>query len=193
MAKRKIITLVITLGLILCCIGAVQAQNQISIVVNGKTVNSDTPPMMVNNRIMVPIRVVAEALNADVQYDPQSTTISITTKKASIPNTSTTTQAVQQQCIKLNGELTTWPFWTQTDGIYIEYRDCLQLLGTKYRAPWHIVAANTKSGTVILDGKVVDVTTHKFGDYTAISLNSLKSKQLIDFTWDAKTNNLILK
>lgn len=54
MKKRKILILVLTMGLILCGISIVQAQNQITIVVNGRTISSDTPPQIINDRTMVP-------------------------------------------------------------------------------------------------------------------------------------------
>lgn len=50
-------------------------------VVNGKKVKLDQKAFIVNNRTMVPVRFVSEALGADVQWDAKNLTIHITTKK----------------------------------------------------------------------------------------------------------------
>jgi hypothetical protein len=46
--------------------------------VNGKTVYLDTPPMMVRERVMVPLRFIAEAFGSDVKWYGASQTIEIT-------------------------------------------------------------------------------------------------------------------
>ncbi len=39
--------------------------------VNGKIVPLDAPPIIVNSRTLVPLRAIAEALGADVNWDPE--------------------------------------------------------------------------------------------------------------------------
>lgn len=51
---------------------------QIRILVNGNLIHPDVPPQMLNDRIMVPVRFIAEALGTDVKWDEQSQTITIT-------------------------------------------------------------------------------------------------------------------
>lgn len=58
------------------------AQGHISIVVNGRPIQSDVPPQNVNGRVMVPIRFVAEALGASVGYDPATRTVTVSTAPA---------------------------------------------------------------------------------------------------------------
>lgn len=127
-----------------------------------------------------------------MNFDSQSQTVIITKKAETSVQTPVQSQP-QQKLLKFNGEATTWPYWTEKDDIYIEYKDCIQLLTYKYRAPWHTVTANPKDKTIIIDSKVVDINTKTFGDFTAFSLNNLKANQLIDYTWDAANSNLVLK
>jgi hypothetical protein len=47
------------------------AANPIKLIVNGQEIKPDVPPQIINGRTMVPIRWVAEALGADVQWDEQ--------------------------------------------------------------------------------------------------------------------------
>ena len=52
-------------------IGAKQA------MVNDKTVNLDAPPIIINDRTLVPIRFVGEHLDAEFAWDPSSQTVTI--------------------------------------------------------------------------------------------------------------------
>ncbi|MFZ5898404.1 MAG: copper amine oxidase N-terminal domain-containing protein [Bacillota bacterium] len=52
----------------------------VKVLVNGKEVTGDVPAIVLDGRALVPLRLVAESLNADVVYDPVNRTVSI--KKA---------------------------------------------------------------------------------------------------------------
>jgi len=43
--------------------------SEISVELNGKKLEFDQPPVMVNDRVLVPMRAIFEALNADIYYD----------------------------------------------------------------------------------------------------------------------------
>ncbi|ADI01922.1 copper amine oxidase N-terminal domain-containing protein [Syntrophothermus lipocalidus] len=51
------------------------AANPIKLIVNGQEIKPDVPPQLIGGRTMVPIRWVAEALGADVQWDEQNRTV----------------------------------------------------------------------------------------------------------------------
>gem|GEM_PF-3884147 len=55
--------------------------DDIQILVNGERLAPDVAPRIVNDRIMVPVRVVAEALNSRVEWDQSLNTIIITDLK----------------------------------------------------------------------------------------------------------------
>jgi 3-phosphoshikimate 1-carboxyvinyltransferase len=64
--------LIVTLVLILVMgTGTALALEPIRIIVNGQEVVGDTPAQIINGRTMVPIRLVAEALDADVRWDQE--------------------------------------------------------------------------------------------------------------------------
>lgn len=75
MKKRFII--ITTLCLFLLTTGLVYAAGLVRIFVNGQEIYSDVPPQIINGRTMVPIRFVAEALGANVQWDERTQTVSI--------------------------------------------------------------------------------------------------------------------
>jgi len=53
------------------------AGNPIKLIVNGQEVKPDVSPQIIDGRIMVPIRWVAEALDADIQWDEQQRIVRI--------------------------------------------------------------------------------------------------------------------
>ncbi|MBC7324447.1 MAG: copper amine oxidase N-terminal domain-containing protein [Moorella sp. (in: Bacteria)] len=46
-----------------------KADDPIRLYVNGREIQPDVPPQLIGGRTMVPVRWVAEALGADVQWD----------------------------------------------------------------------------------------------------------------------------
>jgi multiple sugar transport system substrate-binding protein len=68
--KRKGVLLALIVLLIASLVPAASfAANPIKLVVNGKAVQADVPPQMIEGRTMVPVRWVAEALGATVVWD----------------------------------------------------------------------------------------------------------------------------
>ncbi len=47
-------------------------------IVNGEVVSLDSPPVIINNRTLVPLRFISESFGADVQWDPVLRIVSIT-------------------------------------------------------------------------------------------------------------------
>lgn len=78
--KRKglIILLSFVTG-ILAASAYVYASENIRIVVNGVEIESDVSPEIINGRVMVPIRWVSEALNANVHWDKNSRQVNVST------------------------------------------------------------------------------------------------------------------
>lgn len=72
----------------------------IDVRVNGKYVDSDTPPYIKNGRTMVPIRAISEALGATVEYDDATRTAKITRGEKVIEIT------MNEQTAKVNGAAT---------------------------------------------------------------------------------------
>lgn len=52
--------------------GAPEAGQGIRVEVNGREIKTDVPPQLVRNQVMVPVRAVAEAFGAWVEWYPQA-------------------------------------------------------------------------------------------------------------------------
>ncbi|MEW9668784.1 copper amine oxidase N-terminal domain-containing protein [Ammoniphilus sp. 3BR4] len=59
----------------------VWAIQPIKLFVDNKEIHPDTPPQLVNGRVLVPVRSVAEALESEVKWDELSQTVTITKKQ----------------------------------------------------------------------------------------------------------------
>ena len=55
--------------------GAPPEEEPIKLVVNGKKIELDSPPVIVNDRTLVPVRAMFEALNAEVLWDAPTRTV----------------------------------------------------------------------------------------------------------------------
>lgn len=75
---KKIIGLLLSLTLLFSTVSTVMANNGISVTINGQQVAFDVPPQIINNRTMVPLRAIFEALNATVDWDDETQTITST-------------------------------------------------------------------------------------------------------------------
>lgn len=73
--------------------GTYQGFPQVGLLVNGKVLTSDVPPILINGRTMVPVRLVAQALGANVDFKNNTVIISSGTSPAASGNTVTTTQS----------------------------------------------------------------------------------------------------
>lgn len=72
--------LLIGVGVLICAFAATAwASEPIKLVVNGQEIKPDVSPQIIGNRTMVPVRWIAEALGAEVEWDAKSRTVIIRT------------------------------------------------------------------------------------------------------------------
>lgn len=97
---KKFIALFTTL-LVSAIISCTAYANDTSIEIDGKVLNSDVQPQMVNNRLMVPVRTIFEGVGAKVDWDADSGTVTGTM-------TSTTViMHIDSNIVSVNGVETT--------------------------------------------------------------------------------------
>lgn len=59
-------------------VNTTSAQAPIQIVINGQVLPSDTPPLIMNDRTVVPLRAIFEALGADIEWNQQEKSVTAT-------------------------------------------------------------------------------------------------------------------
>lgn len=72
------------LALLLSAMAMPATATDISISVNGSPLSADVPPTVLNNRVLLPLRACAEALNATVNYNPATGQIDVYSGKDKI-------------------------------------------------------------------------------------------------------------
>lgn len=145
-------------------IQSILAESPIRLIINGKEITCDVMPQMVNGRVLVPARFVAEPLGASVNWDSQQNAVIINsnlTNNQPQQNNSTniTTQQVQQsdnstikpttfqgmQAIEKNGII----YFCATDYAFkIERINPLNHI--KYDS-------NTKASTIFVNSETIEV------------------------------------
>ena len=68
---KKILSLVITQTVLLSCIASVSADSEITVKLNGTKIIFDQPPIIQNDRTLVPMRAIFEAMGCTVDWDGQ--------------------------------------------------------------------------------------------------------------------------
>lgn len=68
MTMKKLISLIITLCIALSCIIPVNADLEITVNLNNNRIIFDQPPILQNDRTLVPMRAIFEAMNCDVVW-----------------------------------------------------------------------------------------------------------------------------
>lgn len=74
--KKSIIFSTI-LGLTMSCAVLTAFADEISVEVNGKKIATDVPAQVINDRTVVPVRAISEALNCDVEWDDNTKGVNI--------------------------------------------------------------------------------------------------------------------
>lgn len=69
---------------------------------NGKTFTMDVPPMIINDRTMLPVRALASALDLNIQWDDATRTVAITTTGNTTPTNPTTPTTPSVNYVTLN-------------------------------------------------------------------------------------------
>lgn len=68
---KKLLAMILTALILLSCTPAF-AEGDITIEIDGEKLLCDVPPIIINDRTMVPLRAIFEALSADVQWDGET-------------------------------------------------------------------------------------------------------------------------
>lgn len=60
------------------------ASNEVTVRLDGTNLQFDVPPQVINNRVMIPMRVIFEALNATVKWDDATLSITALSKNGDV-------------------------------------------------------------------------------------------------------------
>ena len=75
MKKRFILPLLLTIAMLFSNHSIARAQQPIKLWINGSYVQTDTSPLIQNNRTLVPLRVISENLGLQVEWDAETKSV----------------------------------------------------------------------------------------------------------------------
>ncbi|MEN6463234.1 MAG: copper amine oxidase N-terminal domain-containing protein, partial [Syntrophomonas sp.] len=75
---KVVLVIVLVMTGSMCFIASSDAIQPISIIINGKLINSDVAPEVKDNRVLVPIRVISEGIGAQVIWDGDNNRVVVT-------------------------------------------------------------------------------------------------------------------
>ena len=80
MKINKLVASLLAVSLLAFPVVQVSADENISLTVNGKSIETQVPPTIIDGRTMVPVRAIFEAVGANIDFDAETKTI--TARKA---------------------------------------------------------------------------------------------------------------
>lgn len=104
-------------------------QTPIKIYINGQLVESDQPPLIIDNRTFVPIRVIAEDLGAIVNYDNKDRIVTIKRDKTNILLTIGDDIARISSDVETRPAILDAPAFLRNDRTYLPLRSISELFG----------------------------------------------------------------
>lgn len=131
MKKKNVISKILLLLLILSSFifSGYKIQKPIKIYINGQLIESDQPPLLIDNRTFVPIRVIAEDLGATVNYNKEDRIVTIRRNKTNILLTIGDDIARISSDVETGPALLDAPAFLRNDRTYLPLRSISELFG----------------------------------------------------------------
>ena len=99
MKKRKVVSLLLALVMTLSIFSiSVFAENGIKVLLDGQELVFDVPAQLINNRTMVPMRKIFEAMGANVDWNGDTQTVTATKDDITV------IMQIDNKVINVNGE-----------------------------------------------------------------------------------------
>ncbi|MDI9480080.1 MAG: copper amine oxidase N-terminal domain-containing protein [Bacillota bacterium] len=180
---RKSVIVISALLFVFAIGGVWQAATPVKIVLDGYELKTEVPAQIIDGRTMVPLRVIAETLGAQVEWDADNYTVNIEP-----PSTTTS----EWRFVSLNGEPTTWPYWVKDGKLYMEYRNAIQLVREGNRAPLHSVTYFHHSSTLYVNDVRYPLSFNTQDGLQIVSIDYLRDLGIVNFHWDGQAENIQL-
>jgi len=181
--KKFIMGLVI--GLLLATAIGATASSNIRLIVDGKEIQTDVPPQLINGRVMVPVRFVGEALGSKVEWDDSTKTVIIRSCKTAQETITSTEIEPQEVIIYINDKILTAEYqrWENSHKIIKKDNDIYLQYTPLNEAIWRLYGLSITHQ--IWESKYI---THNYRTY--ISLGYAEQKWRIGYRMES--NSLFL-
>jgi hypothetical protein len=79
--KKKILCLLVFALMLFSASSMAYANTPIKLIFNGQELETDVPPLLADGRVLVPVRVISEALGVDIEWDSKQNAVLINAEK----------------------------------------------------------------------------------------------------------------
>ena len=180
---RKSVIVISALLFVFAIGGVWQAATPVMIVFDGYELKTEVPAQIIDGRTMVPLRVIAETLGAQVEWDANNYCVIIESPPSA---------TAEWRFVSLNGEPTTWPYWVKDGKLYMEYRNAIQLVREGNRAPLHSVTYFHHSNTLYVDDLRYPLSLNTQDGLQIVSIDYFRDLGIVNFHWDEQAENIQL-
>lgn len=184
MRKKMITVVLISLTVVLFACSAFALQ-PIQLWINGKQVVTEQTPILQNGRVYVPIRVVADNMNATVNWSAADRKVDI--------HTASPASASKYRLLKLNGEQTSWPYWYENNVLYMQYLDVITLLKLVTPHPSYVVYYIKETSSFAINTAKYEIPYVVKDGMKVIPLKELTDKGQLNYQFDPATDNMTIK
>lgn len=196
----------LVLGFILATTTSSIAQEEIKLIVNGKKIQCDVSPQIINGRVMVPAKFIAEPLGAKVEWDSVNNVIIINSLSASNNSLKVTYESITTKNTpdnltewwppkkinvkgaKVQSEYYSW--YIKDNDLFISSRLAYDIL---YDKGYYL----DKNGYIYLKKPETKPIKHinfiENNKIQAISIKQINQTGLINLSWDIKTQTIFVK
>lgn len=157
---------------------------RIPIISNGKVLQTDTSPIMVNNRILVPFRAIAQSTEANVFWDANTKQVTVQkNKKVIFLTVQSSTATINDQTVTLDAPPIIYKGRTFVPVRFIaEALDAnVQWTGKEVRLSWSTL--QTSAGAVYVNETKITNNAMTDGVYTYLPLKKLLTAIDVNVDW----------
>lgn len=166
----------------------------IPIIVNGQTIQTDASPIMVNNRILVPFRAIAQSTGANIFWNTNTKQVTVQkNKKVIFLTVQSSTATINDQTVTLDAPPIIYKGRTLVPVRFIaESLDAnVQWTGKEVRLSWSTLQAN--KGAVYVNQTKIATNAMTDGVYTYIPLKKLLTAIDVNADWIETDESLTVR
>ncbi|WP_223249828.1 stalk domain-containing protein [Anoxybacillus ayderensis] len=166
----------------------------IPITANGKTIQTDTSPIMVNNRVLVPFRAISQSMGANIFWNANTKQVTVQkNKKVIFLTVQSTTATMNDQTVTLDSPPIIYRGRTFVPVRFVaEALDAnVQWTGKEVRISWSTL--QTSAGAVYVNQTKVTNNAMTDGVYTYVPLKKLLTAIDVNVDWIETEETMIVR
>ena len=194
---KKILSILLAMLLVLSVVPAAMANSDVTVTLDGEKIEFDVQPQIINDRTMVPLRAIFEALGATVEWDETTRTVTSTKEEKTIKLTiDSPTMYVNEEAVELDSPATIVSDRTlvpvrkifETLGATVDYDDATRTVISRKGELFIVLQIDNDVMFINGEAKKLDVPAREVGGRTLVPLRAISEAMNVDVAWDDATS-----